>query len=247
MQIEEELLNLYTSCVNRDGSNAFDTLLSIHQYKKLYKISEKYLNKNDLVLDWGCGSGHFSYFLHRKSFNTIAFGFNKPELIEDYISNGEIQFIQGSADSPSKLPFVNYSFDAVFSVGVLEHVREFHGNEIESLEEIYRILKPGGKFICYHFPNKKSYIEYIARKTGMYSHKYLYERDNINNLFDCNKWDLVKISRYGIIPRNIFRKILNKNLKKSKILAHAYDYIDLFLGMILFPIAQNWCIIAIKK
>jgi len=43
-------------------------------------------------------------------------------------------------------------FDAVVSVGVLEHVKETGGSEIGSLREIFRILKLNGYLSVTTFP-----------------------------------------------------------------------------------------------
>lgn len=35
------------------------------------------------------------------------------------------------------------------------------GEELASLAEIRRILKPGGLFFCYHFPQKSGWVERV--------------------------------------------------------------------------------------
>jgi ubiquinone/menaquinone biosynthesis C-methylase UbiE len=42
------------------------------------------------------------------------------------------------------IPIANGSYDAVFDFGVLHHVRRWR----EALDEIRRVLKPGGRFYC---------------------------------------------------------------------------------------------------
>ena len=53
-------------------------------------------------------------------------------------------------------------FDAVLSCGVLEHVEDPDA----SLDEIRRVLQPGGTFYVYKLPNRASYLEAIARRLG---------------------------------------------------------------------------------
>ncbi len=75
---------------------------------------------------------------------------------------------------PRRLPFDDETFDAVLSCGVLEHVEDPDA----SLEEIRRVLAPGGTFYVYKLPNRTSYLEAIARRTGLYYHG-AYEHDRV--------------------------------------------------------------------
>ena len=70
------------------------------------------------------------------------------------------------AHDPWRLPFDDGAFDAVLSCGVLEHVEDPDA----SLEEIRRVLVPGGTFYVYKLPNRTSYLEAIARRAGLYYH-----------------------------------------------------------------------------
>ena len=46
------------------------------------------------------------------------------------------------------LPFVSSTMDAVISVGVLHHFASYE-RRLKSVEELQRILKPGGKMLLY--------------------------------------------------------------------------------------------------
>jgi SAM-dependent methyltransferase len=67
---------------------------------------------------------------------------------------------------PVALPFADQEFDCVLSCGVLEHV----ARPDDSLDEIRRILRPGGRLLVYKLPNRLSYLEAIAKRLGMYYH-----------------------------------------------------------------------------
>ena len=57
-------------------------------------------------------------------------------------------------------------YDAVLSCGVLEHV----GSPDGSLEELKRVLVQGGTLYVYKLPNRRSYLEAIAKRIGLYYH-----------------------------------------------------------------------------
>ena len=154
---------------------AFDNIVTASQYWLAYDTFLKICpppSPDIHILDWGCGTGHFSYFLLEAGFITDSFSLNNKKSHD----LGEIQifnflkskfnqsFRYRTGTDSVKLPYADNSFDAVVSIGVLEHVREFGGDEIKSLMEIHRILKKGGIFFCYHFPNKFSWIDAIAKR-----------------------------------------------------------------------------------
>ena len=165
----------------------------------------------------GAGSGHFTYFLIQSGYNPTSFGFNKPGLFENELVNLKLNFVQGDGNEPTLLPFSDERFDAVSSVGVLEHVREFGGSEEGSLKEINRILKKGGIFFCYHFPNKYSWIEFVARLTGKWNHQYRFSKANIDQLFVNDLWQVLECRQYAILPRNILGRLLQGRFRKSVI------------------------------
>jgi cyclopropane fatty-acyl-phospholipid synthase-like methyltransferase len=53
---------------------------------------------------------------------------------------------------PIRLPDADDNFDAVLSMGVLEHV----GHAEESLDELHRVLRPAGLVYCHTLPNRFS-------------------------------------------------------------------------------------------
>lgn len=125
------------------------------------------------VLDWGAGHGQVSHLLRERgievtSFDHVADAPHEVRRLEHY---PELE-VHVSGE-PVALPFEDGAFDLVLSCGVLEHVQ----HPQESLREIHRILRPGGRLLVYKLPNRFSYLEAIAKRAGLYYHGALpYDR-----------------------------------------------------------------------
>jgi SAM-dependent methyltransferase len=85
------------------------------------------------ALDCGCGSGTL---LGRIEAGAVAVGLDlhRPEGRTD----SPVRFVQGSVEA---LPFTAGAFDVICAFDVLEHVE----NDVRTLEQMARCLKPGGR------------------------------------------------------------------------------------------------------
>jgi 2-polyprenyl-3-methyl-5-hydroxy-6-metoxy-1,4-benzoquinol methylase len=101
-------------------------------------------NKFESILDIGCDKGFLLEKISKKNECKNIFGvdLNKDAIFQcqkkfQFAENFSIQNID------EKLNFPNDSFDLVTMVAVLEHVFD----PFEAINEIFRILKPGGMYI----------------------------------------------------------------------------------------------------
>jgi len=216
-----------------------------HQYLRLYRLVRRYVPPGARVLDWGAGSGHFSFFLSRAGYRACGYSF-KEFAFASWLADPSYEFTSGSPAEPRKIPYADASFDAVSSIGVLEHVRETGGDEASSLAEIARVLRPGGVFVCYHFPNRWSWIEYLAEKLGReHRHVYRFTRGDIERLVRGAGLELLEVERYGFLPRNSLSR-LPDSFARSRSFARLWDALDAALGTVFSPLCQNWCFAARK-
>jgi len=177
-----------------------------YQISYILNFSKEWFKKQSFdILDWGCGKGYVSYLLKKnRNINitscdvvntgvTSAFGSNSP-----IFSLGNINVIELEHDYI--LPFDNSTFDVVLSFGVLEHVP----NDLESLREIKRILKPNGLFFCFYLPYKLSYTQNIQHMKGEWYHKILYWKKDVKKLLGKSDLSLLDIWHRALLPKISF-------------------------------------------
>jgi SAM-dependent methyltransferase len=223
----------------------FSSLAGARQYRRLHRLIERHLPAGAAVLDWGTGNGHFAYYLRVAGYRPTSFTIDGRSK-EAWLDEPHEATATGDPSEPVRLPFPDAAFDAVASVGVLEHVRETGGSEAASLQEIARLLRSGGLFVCFHLPNHSSWIDLLAsRVPGKHHHDYRYRRDDVSRLLAGAGLDLVELQRYALLPRNMLSR-LPARLATSRRVADAWDAVDSVLGSLLSPLCQNWAFVASK-
>jgi len=240
-------LELYSRAEAHPGDSLlqFGSLLGAYQYLPLYRLFRNYVPEGARVLDWGAGNGHFSYYLQRSGYRASGYSLLDGSFLR-WLPDRDYPFLRGDEREPVQLPYADGSFDAVASVGVLEHVRETGGSEAGSLAEIARVLRPGGVFACYHFPNRSSWIDWAARRVpGKHHHEFRFTRSDIESLTAGAGLRLLEAGRYGVLPRN-FGHRLPAALRRSRALAEAWDGLDSVLAVPLSTWCQNHYFVALK-
>lgn len=100
------------------------------------------------ILEVGCGrGGGLSYvkrYLKPNSATGLEINKRAVEFCNEYYSKDNIQFVQGNAES---LEFEDNSFDVIINV---ESSHRYNNME-KFLNEVYRVLKPGGHFLITDF------------------------------------------------------------------------------------------------
>jgi len=251
---EQQAAELFAAIRRDDSAGVIDQFASLpaaNQYRKLYELTERYVAPGSHVLDWGCGRGHFSYFLIKRGFRVTAFSLEHPPEIFASLSESErmrLTFVHGSLDQTRRLPFADGLFAAAFSVGVLEHVQELGGDELSSLLELQRVLMNGGVLICYHLPNRYSYIEAASRRLGERKrlgdfHRYRFTGRDIRNLCAGASLAVIDSGRYGFLPRNSLNGLPNR-LRNAQFLTSALNRGDAVLERLFSPVLQNYYFVA---
>jgi SAM-dependent methyltransferase len=154
------------------------------------------------VLDWGAGFGQMSDLMLRRGLDVTASEYDPAADGVQRRPLSRLPELEASFTSdPVRLPYADDSFDAVLSMGVLEHVRDPDG----SLDEIARVLRPGGTLYVYKLPNRFSYLEAIARRTGQYFHGQgdddrLYTVPTARELLERHGYEVLEIRYANMLP-----------------------------------------------
>jgi SAM-dependent methyltransferase len=221
----------------------FDNLATHSQYRVPYAITAQYVTRGDAVLDWGCGNGHFSMLLELLGAHVTGFSFeSSPPCMA---GSASFTHVRGDETEPRHIPFPDATFDAVCSVGVIEHVWETGGDEPSSLREIARILRPGGVFLTFHLPNRLGWVEPAFRALGIswHFHRRRYDARQIRALWGDAGFEVIALGMYNFFPRNKI-KVLPAVLRRSALFARTYEAVDTAVGAVLAPFRTNYFVVA---
>ena len=117
--------------------DAFD-LLSSCDDDGVYPLLSEYVSPGAVVLESGCGLGRYVRYLTDRGWRCVGLEYlgDTVRAVKDVWP--DLALVQGDVAAS---PFDDDAFDAVISLGVVEHFVDGPGR---ALKEIYRVLKPGG-------------------------------------------------------------------------------------------------------
>lgn len=118
------------------------------------------------ILDVGCGTGFISLLYPELDITGID------------VSSGMLQHHKGKwlLAGAEKIPFKDNTFDAVVCRSVLHHLKDVN----IGLKEIKRVLKPGGKFVCWE--TNKSWLAELVRKGTQHGDRFSEYHHSFNDL-----------------------------------------------------------------
>lgn len=152
------------------------------------KLLEYKKSENEYILDAGCGTGNYAIKIYNAGFNVVGVDYAKGMICKanKKILNNNSNSIQFHCISlTTKLPYDDNFFDNIIMISVLQAVPR----PIYTLNELKRVLKPGGKIILVHFPKseyhkmslhtevklklEKSYKHHLVSKGLLYLKSYI--------------------------------------------------------------------------
>ena len=121
-----------------------ENVMEIFTYPRVRKqvdLYEKYLSKDERILEGGCGLGPYLLYFHKKGYKIVGIDYNQDPLdkIKKYDNTVNIKVMD-----VRDLKFPDKSFGGYLSLGVIEHFPE---GPQKAIEEANRVLNKGGIFI----------------------------------------------------------------------------------------------------
>jgi 2-polyprenyl-3-methyl-5-hydroxy-6-metoxy-1,4-benzoquinol methylase len=169
----------------------FNWLDKFMSYLRLKQI-KPYIGEGGIICDLGCGDGNVLKSVSLKIKNGIG-------LDRDIMNSRKDNLCFIQADVIQPLPLENNKFDVVLLLAVLEHLTS-HG---VLFEEIWRILRPGGKLILTTpSPHSRFLLEFLAfklkiiSKEGVLDHKHYYSKQELKDLLLKFGFKIIKIKSF---------------------------------------------------
>ncbi|ARI78902.1 class I SAM-dependent methyltransferase [Halobacillus mangrovi] len=108
--------------------------------KTIIPFIKEHIEKGNHIADLGCGDGYGAYKLYKEGYRVTGLDLSQDmiERANKRLEMDRLSFVQGDL---TKLPFQDESFDGLMAVNSLEWTEIPY----EGLEEMKRVLKPGGK------------------------------------------------------------------------------------------------------
>jgi ubiquinone/menaquinone biosynthesis C-methylase UbiE len=222
------------------GSRGFfeDIKRKFHMTYAAYAHSEELLQfasyKGKSVLEVGCGIGLDAIEFAKNGAQVTAIDLSPQniELAKKYFAHYNLAATieVGNAE---QLRFPSDSFDLAIAIGVLYYTP----NTQKAVDELLRVLKPGGKAICMFF-NRHSWYPILARISGKnIDHE---EKDPpVLKLFSLKevKQLFFRFSSVEII----MERFPTRTIKRSGILAQVYNHgLVPFFKVLPKPLIKPW-------
>ena len=149
------------------------------------------------VLEWGCAYGRDSCIFRTRLGDAVELhgtDVHPPDSFKPFHDFSGIRYQQ--VQHPYLLDYPDASFDTVTSTGVLEHVPD----DLNSVREVCRVLKPGGYFVVTFLPNLYSYTEAVQRWRKTVAHDRLYTMRQAQRMLTDNGFELIDSWYYLLVP-----------------------------------------------
>jgi SAM-dependent methyltransferase len=174
-----------------------------------YRISliRKYAQpcRDDVVLDLGCGNGHHLFALAEEIVQGIGIDLSSSmiEVAQAHLRNsslqGKLTFLVDNGEEICTIP--EHSIDLVICIGALEHMLD----QWAVMSNVYRLLKPRGRFFCLTPHGGYLWYQALAPWLGMdtkhlSTDKFL-KRQELENLLKESGFLHVQVDYWTFIPK----------------------------------------------
>lgn len=207
---EKELITYYNKFKE---DKRLDTKHGQVEFLTAIKYIDKYLKKDNSILDIGAGTGKYSIYYKNKGYDVTSVELVKQNIniFKSKLKSIDISIYQGNATNLSM--FKDNTFDIVLLFGPMYHLISYE-EKIKALNEAKRVVKENGYIFISYCMNEYALI------THGFKENYINDSFN-NNLIDK---DFKIISKDNDLYSYVRIKDINKlnkecNLKRIKIIS----------------------------
>ena len=177
-----------------------DSPCKLSEYLKYIHLLDD-IDRSSRVVDWGAQFGHVTILLEELGFiDVIPYCMRQdfPAVKATLSHFFPDKYVIGSG--PLMLPFPDESIDVLISSGVFEHIQEFGVCPSTMMDEIYRVLSPGGRFILWKLPNVSGMSEMKSDLFELPSHEFRYTTKGFARIAKYSGFDVCLSGSEGILP-----------------------------------------------
>jgi Methyltransferase domain len=190
------------------------------QYRRVFEATRRYLEPGAVALDWGCGNGHFPFFLVRHGEPVkLPFDENAFDLV---FSIGVLEHVpEAGGNARGSI----LELERVLKPG--GHFLCFHlANRYAWGENLRKVMKRLGAAEEFH--------------------PVLYTNRSFGDLPRATTFEVVEAWRYSWLPRNRLNRLPGFMNGASTGVA-VINSIDAGLERLLAPFCQNWAFVLVKR
>lgn len=185
----EKLVQDYTSKWYRKRYSGTGFLFHARQACEMLSGVRMSDRHSDKILDVGCGTGFISQLYPNFDITGI-------DISDGMLAQNPHKWQKASV---YEIPFPDNHFDYVVCRSLLHHLED----PVRGLKEMFRVLKPGGKWACYD-PNHNvvyEFIRHIFQHTNRFSHlhKSFNDRALVNMIWDQGGFAITEVKYIGFL------------------------------------------------
>jgi SAM-dependent methyltransferase len=187
------------------------------------------LKGNEIVLDFGCGSGRIAYWIAPKVQKVVGLEIT-PAMIDLAEKNRKAPNVEFMLYDGVNFPALPILLDLILSVGVLQTMR---GETLKkTISQLVQYLKPEGKLCLIEQtsdnpevgrPDVKEYLKPFQESNLECLEYYPIRR---------GRWWLLYLIRYGLIPRKWFPHIASWELRSRRKAEERISYYEDYLFLL---------------
>jgi len=171
------------------------------------------LRGEEVVLDFGCGSGRISYWIAPKVKHVVGLEVT-AEMIELAETERRANNVEFNVYDGIHFPAFSHSFDLILSVGVLQIMEKEH--LLKTLSSLSQCLKKSGRFYLIeqasddpgvNRPTVEDYLQ-AFQESKLKCLEYYPVRNG--------RWWVLYLIRYGLIPESWFPRVASHELRKRR-------------------------------